>query len=105
MIDHIKRNRNYIYGWPIIGFIFKNQIFITVLKIIIALLFAYAIAFGIIDDSTDNVFTTGLFWGLFWPFFMVTTALMLNVPHPRVEKGKSRPSCGSTSTTLGRNVG
>jgi len=71
MVDFIKRDKNDIYGMPILGFIFKNEKFLLVLKIAILALFLYATIFGFFNSSNDNIFTTGLFWGLFWPFFMV----------------------------------
>lgn len=74
MVDFIKRDKNDIYSFPIIGFMFKNQKFLTMLKVLILALFVYAIVFGYLyPNKKDNVFTTGLFWGLFWPFFMLVT--------------------------------
>lgn len=73
MVDHIKRDKSDIYGMPILGFLFKDQTFLTSLKLGVLFLFGYAIIYGFIDPSDENVFTTGLFWGLFWPFFMVVT--------------------------------
>ena len=73
MVDNIKRDRSDIYSMPVIGFLFKNPIFLVLFKSAIALLFLYAVVYGFINQSDSNVFTTGLFWGLFWPFFMVVT--------------------------------
>lgn len=73
MVDFIKRDNNDIYKMPIFGFLFKNKRFLLVLKLFIAFLFFYAIVFGFINPSSENIFTTGLFWGLFWPFFMVVS--------------------------------
>jgi len=73
MVNNINRDKTDIYSIPILRFIFKNAKFIFVLKIMVALLFVYAVIFGFFNTSRDNVFTTGLFWGLFWPFFMVLT--------------------------------
>lgn len=71
MVNFIKRDKSDIYGMPILGFLFRNQKFLFVLKLIVLSLFVYAVSFGFINPSKENVFTTGLFWGLFWPFFMV----------------------------------
>jgi hypothetical protein len=73
MVNHIKRDNNDIYKMPILSFLFKNRAFLLGLKIFVAFLFFYAIAFGFLNQSSENIFTTGLFWGLFWPFFMVVT--------------------------------
>lgn len=73
MVNHLKRDKNDIYTFSIIGFIFKNKRFIFLLKVLISSIFIYAIVFGFINPNKDNIFTTGLFWGLFWPFFMVIT--------------------------------
>lgn len=74
MVNFVNRDKNDIFGMPILGFIFKNRIFLRVLQIIILGLFLYAIYFGFINPTKEeNLFTTGLFWGLFWPFFMVVS--------------------------------
>jgi Fe-S-cluster-containing hydrogenase component 2 len=73
MVDHIKRDKNDIYGWPVLGFMFKNPTFLLVLKLLVFWLFLYAIAYGFIDQSSENIFTSAIFWGIFWPFFMVIT--------------------------------
>lgn len=77
MVKNIKRDKNDIYGMPILGFLFKNEKFLFILKLLISALFLYAIIYGFINPTKDNVFTTGLFWGLFWPFFMVITLATL----------------------------
>lgn len=73
MVNTIHRDKNDIYNMPILGFLFKNQKFLFVLKLFVSFLFFYAIAFGFLNQSNENIFTTGLFWGLFWPFFMVVS--------------------------------
>jgi ferredoxin len=73
MIKQIKRDRNDIYGWPVVGFLFKNPTFLLVLKIAVLALFAYGIFYGFAHPEADNTFTRNLFWGLFWPLFMVVT--------------------------------
>lgn len=77
MINKIKRDKNDIYSIPVLGFLFKNSKFIVALKMTVGTLFIYAVVFGFINQSSENVFTTGLFWGLFWPFFMVVTLAFL----------------------------
>ncbi len=74
MTNQIKRDKNDIFGMPILGFVFKNKTFLQTFRIVILVIFVYAIIFGIINPTKEeNLFTTGLFWGLFWPFFMVVT--------------------------------
>lgn len=74
MVNFVNRDKNDIFGIPVLGFIFKNRIFLRILQTIILGLFLYAIYFGFINPTKEeNLFTTGLFWGLFWPFFMVVT--------------------------------
>lgn len=73
MVNFIKRDNNDIYKMPILGFLFKNKHFLMVLKLFVAFLFFYAIFYGFTNQSSENIFTRGLFWGLFWPFFMVVT--------------------------------
>lgn len=73
MKTFIKKDKNDIYGMPLLGFIFKNQKFLVALKVSVLLVFIYAVVYGYMFPTKENVFTTGLFWGLFWPFFMVVT--------------------------------
>ncbi len=68
-----KRDKNDIYGMPILGFLFKNKIFLILLKVSILILFIYGIYLGFIDTSKENTFTHALFWGVFWSLFMVIT--------------------------------
>jgi len=74
MVDNQKRDWNDIYRIPIIGFIFKNPLFIRGLQLSVLTLFIYAIVFGILfPTKEENIFTTAVFWSLFWPFFIVVT--------------------------------
>jgi ferredoxin len=73
MVDFIKRDKDDIYGKPIIGFLFKNQKFLMTLKIVVSALFLYAIYFGYTHTGKDNLFTWAVFWGIFWSLFMVIT--------------------------------
>jgi len=67
------RDKNDIHGMPILGFIFKNQKFITAIRIVVLALFAYGVYLGFEDPGKENTFTRYLFWGLFWSLFMVVT--------------------------------
>jgi hypothetical protein len=74
MVDFQKRDKNDIYGMPIIGFLFKNERFKMGLKLAVLGLFFYALVFGIIyPTQEENIFTTALFWSLFWSLFIVVT--------------------------------
>lgn len=74
MVNFVNRDKNDIFGIPVLGFIFKNRVFLRVLQTLILGLFVYAIYFGFINPTKEeNLFTTALFWGLFWPFFMVVS--------------------------------
>ena len=73
MVDFIKRDKNDIFSRPILGFLFKNQKFLFVLRVTVTVLFFYALFLGFIDRSKNNLFTPALFWGIFWSLFMVTT--------------------------------
>lgn len=67
------RDKNDIYSMPVLGFIFKNQKFITVVRILVLTLFVYGVYLGFIEPTKENIFTKQLFWGLFWSLFMVVT--------------------------------
>ena len=73
MVDNIKRDKNDIYGIPILGFLFKNQKFLFGFRAVIAGLFFWAIYLGFAYPTKENSFTPALFWGIFWSFFMVLT--------------------------------
>ena len=73
MVKEQQRDRSDIYGWPVIGFLFKNQRFLMGLRIAVFALFAYGVVYGFVHPEKENIFTRYLFWGLFWSFFMVVT--------------------------------
>jgi len=73
MVDFIKRDKNDIFSRPILGFLFKNQKFLMVFRIVVAALFFYALYFGFVHPTKENIFTGALFWGIFWALFMVAT--------------------------------
>ena len=67
------RDKNDIYGMPILGFLFKNQNFIMFIRVLVLALFVYGVYLGFEVQSKENTFTRYLFWGLFWSLFMVVT--------------------------------
>ncbi|DAB28410.1 MAG: hypothetical protein A2513_04210 [Sulfurimonas sp. RIFOXYD12_FULL_33_39] len=73
MVNFIKRDKDDIYAKPLLGVLFKNQKFLTILKIAISMLFLYALYFGFTHTGKENTFTTAVFWGIFWSLFMVLT--------------------------------
>lgn len=71
MVKNIKREGNDIFNIVFLKTIFKSAIFIRVVQILVLALFLYAIYFGFINPTKDNIFTRNIFWGLFWSLFMV----------------------------------
>jgi len=67
------RDKNDIYGMPILGTIFKNQIFIRVIQVLTLSLFLYGVYMGFAEPTPENTFTRYLFWGFFWSLFIVVT--------------------------------
>lgn len=69
MVDKINRDKNDIYGMPILGFLFKNPKFLLTLKLSVFALFLYAMTYGFINTSSENVFTKGVF-GIYFGHFL-----------------------------------
>ena len=67
------RDKNDIFGMPILGFMFKNQKFLMALRVLVLALFIFGVYLGFEDPGKENTFTRYLFWGLFWSLFMVVT--------------------------------
>lgn len=67
------RDKNDIFGMPILGFIFKNQNFLMFIRVLVLGLFLYGVYLGFEVQTKENTFTRYLFWGLFWSLFMVVT--------------------------------
>ncbi|WP_457749850.1 4Fe-4S binding protein [Sulfurimonas sp.] len=73
MVEYIKRGKKDFFKNRFFNFIFRNEKFVFVLRVGVALLFFYAIFMGFYDTSKENIFTKAVFWGIFWPFFIVTS--------------------------------
>jgi nitrous oxide reductase accessory protein NosL len=74
MVTKQKRELNDLFSYKLTAFVFKNRFFLTMLRITVLALFAYAIFLGFVQpEKAQNSFTTVLFWSLFWPLFMVVT--------------------------------
>ncbi len=78
MIDNKQRDRNDIYGIPVLKTIFKNQKFIMAVRILTLAIFVYGIYLGFTDDTKENSFGDcfGLclllfHWSLLDVFFVV----------------------------------
>ncbi len=71
MLTLIKQRANTdIFGIPILAFLFKNRYMLTFYRLFTLFLLLYAIAYGFINPTKDNIFTKAVFWSIFWPFFM-----------------------------------
>jgi polyferredoxin len=70
--DFRKEGRN-IFDILVVGNLLRNINFLNGVRLFLLFLVIYAIVYGFINPTKENLFTTGLFWGLFWPFFMVIT--------------------------------
>lgn len=68
-----KRDKKDIFGIPLLAFFFKNKYMLLAYRLMTLFLLIYAIAYGFLNPTKDNLFTTAVFWGLFWPFFMVVS--------------------------------
>jgi len=74
MIQHKNnRDKNDIFQIPVLSYIFKNQKFLTLIRVIVLALFIFGVYLGFEDTGKENIFTPYLFWGLFWSLFMVAT--------------------------------
>ncbi|MCS7307818.1 MAG: 4Fe-4S binding protein [Aquificaceae bacterium] len=67
------RDRKDVFGWPILGFLFKNRYALFFYRFFTLFLLMYAIVYGFLNPTEENIFTEAVFWGIFWPFFMVIT--------------------------------
>jgi ferredoxin-like protein FixX len=68
-----KRSQRDIFGIPVLSFFFKNKYMLTLYRLTTLFLLVYAIIYGILNPTKENIFTTAVFWSIFWPFFMVIT--------------------------------
>ena len=72
MKNIIKRKKVDLFSFSVSNFLFKNKVFLLLLKTTIVFLFFYAIILGFINPTKEeNTYTTALFWSLFWSFFMI----------------------------------
>jgi len=62
-----------LLDYGIFRFLFKNKYMLNLYRLLATFLFVYAIIYGIINPTKENIFTNALFWSLFWPFFMTIT--------------------------------
>lgn len=72
MKNIIQKSRRDLFSFALFNFLFKNKMFLFLLRLTISFLFFYAIFLGFLYPTKEqNLFTTALFWSLFWSFFMV----------------------------------
>lgn len=67
------RDRNDVFGCPILGFLFKSRYALFFYRFFTLFLLMYAIVYGFLNPTEENIFTEAVFWGIFWPFFTVIT--------------------------------
>ncbi len=78
MVRSQKRDNSDIFGWPLVGFIFKNRVALFAVRTVTMLLFVSALYFGFAyPELSENPYTTAIFWSLFWPFFMIVSIVAL----------------------------
>jgi len=78
MVRSQKRNISDIFGWPLVGLIFKNRAALFAVRTVTMMLFASALYFGFAyPELSENPYTTAIFWSLFWPFFMIVSIVAL----------------------------
>jgi len=78
MVEHIERKSTDIFGWPLVGLLFKNPKVLFVVRSVAIFLFFSALYFGFAyPDSDSNPYTTAIFWSLFWPFFMIVSLVLI----------------------------
>ncbi len=73
MVTEVQRDKNDLFAYAPLRFLFKNRIFLLTLKLVVSGLFIYAIYYGFAHPRKENRFTWALFWGIFWALFMVAT--------------------------------
>lgn len=78
MVDTIKRDKSDIFGWTLIGLLFKNRSVLFLVRTFVMVLFVSALYFGFSYPSlVQNPYTTAVFWSLFWPFFMIVSLALI----------------------------
>ena len=55
MVNFVKRDKNDIFSIPLLHIIFKNRIFQRIIQIIVLFLFVYAIYFGFIKPTKEEL--------------------------------------------------
>jgi len=68
-----KRSQRDIFGIPVLSFFFKNKYMLSFYRLTTLFLLVYAIIYGILNPTKENIFTTAVFWSIFWPFLMAIT--------------------------------
>ncbi|WP_345993994.1 4Fe-4S binding protein [Sulfurimonas sp. HSL-1716] len=78
MVDYVKRAKSDIFGWPLLGVLFKNKTALFLVRTFVMFLFVSALYFGFTYPSLQqNPYTTAVFWSLFWPFFMIVSLALI----------------------------
>ena len=78
MVTAQKRSASDIFGWALVGFIFKDKRALFAVRTAAMVLFLSALYFGFAyPELSENPYTTAIFWSLFWPFFMIVSIVAL----------------------------
>ena len=78
MVERIERKSTDIFGWPLIGLLFKNRHILFGVRALALFLFLSAVYFGLLYPHKEaNPYTTAIFWSLFWPFFMIVSLILI----------------------------
>lgn len=106
----VRRRKNDLLAIPLLGPMLKSPWLLIPFRVLVLLVFAYAIYFGLaVPEAENNHVTTGIFWGLFWPFFMLVSVATLGpiictaCPHGFIGKYLSRWGLKKTLPKKWRN--
>lgn len=69
----VHREKGDLFGISPLSFLFKNRYMLLLYRLSTLFLLLYAIIYGFINPTEENIFTRAVFWSIFWPFFMVIT--------------------------------
>jgi ferredoxin len=78
MVDAVKRSPTDLFGWPLLGLLFKHRKALLLVRTFVMFLFLSALYFGFSHPALqENPYTTAVFWSLFWPFFMIVSLVLI----------------------------
>lgn len=78
MVKQIDRKGTDLFGWPLVGALFKHKYMLFGVRAAVLFLFLSAVYFGLLYPQKEvNPYTTAVFWSLFWPFFMIVSLILI----------------------------